>query len=164
MNMAEKIRNCRRKMDLTQPELADLVGVSPMTVRRWEWNERTPNASIIPKLAEVLNTSIEYLIKDTSEPEPESPRENQNQNEIKNPSYVNMKEAENKIGYTFWGKVLDEAQQVAARGDAKEITLITPLLKTAYEMLSGVNVPEEKPGQKMQFNNVDKGTLNATLK
>ena len=159
MNMAERIKYCRQKIKMSQQELADLVGISIMTVRRWEWNERTPNASIIPKLAEVLNTTAAYLMGEA--PESESPCENQNQNEIKNPSYINMKEAED---FSYWGGVVNNARRVAEKGDAKEITLITPLLKTAYEMLSGVNVPEEKPGQKMQFNNVDKGTLNATLK
>ena len=44
----------------------------------------------------------------------------------------------------YWGSVVDNARRVAEKGDAREVALITPLLKTAYEMLSGVNVNEEK--------------------
>ena len=33
-----------------------------MTIRRWEWNERNPDISIMPRLAEALNTSVAYLM------------------------------------------------------------------------------------------------------
>ncbi len=62
MNIAEKIKKCRKSNGLTQLELAQAIGVSPMTVRRWEWSERNPDISIMPKLAEALNTSVAYLM------------------------------------------------------------------------------------------------------
>ena len=62
MNMAEKIKKCRRQNGLTQIELADKVGISPMTIRRWEWGERNPDIALMPKLAEALNTSVQYLM------------------------------------------------------------------------------------------------------
>ena len=60
--MAEKIKKCRRQNGLTQIELADKVGISPMTIRRWEWGERNPDIALMPKLAEALNTSVQYLM------------------------------------------------------------------------------------------------------
>ena len=53
MNIAPKIKKCREQNGLTQIELAKLVGISPMTIRRWEWGERNPD---------ILNTSVEYLM------------------------------------------------------------------------------------------------------
>ena len=60
--MAEKIKRCRKKNGLTQTELAEKIGISPMTIRRWEWGERNPDIALMPKLADALNTSIEYLM------------------------------------------------------------------------------------------------------
>ena len=140
MNMAEKIRQCRRKIDLTQPELADLVGVSPMTVRRWEWNERTPNASLIPKLAEALNTTAGYLLGET-----EAPGENENQKS----EHIYKKEVEEKKeaeDFSYWGGVVNNARRVAEHGDAKEIALVGMLLRTATDAIMN-KIPEEKISQ-----------------
>ena len=62
MNMAEKIKKCRKQSGLTQIELAKKIGISPMTIRRWEWGERNPDIAFMPKLADALNTSVQYLM------------------------------------------------------------------------------------------------------
>lgn len=62
MNMAEKIKKCRKHNGFTQAKLAEILNLSVMTIRRWEWNERRPDVDILPRLAEVLNTSVEYLM------------------------------------------------------------------------------------------------------
>ena len=77
--MGEKIKKKRKFVKLSQNELADLLGVSYMTVRRWEANLRAPNSELLPQLAKVLNTSVEYLMgldtpeKTIEQPEPSSP-------------------------------------------------------------------------------------------
>ena len=62
MNTSEKIRVLRRRKSLTQEQLGDLIGVSYMTVRRWELGKTSPKTEEIKKLAEALNTSVEYLM------------------------------------------------------------------------------------------------------
>lgn len=62
MNLAERIKQCRKIRGLTQDKLSELLNISVMSVRRWEWGERKPDISIIPKLASVLNTTVEYLM------------------------------------------------------------------------------------------------------
>ena len=57
-----RIKSRRRELRLTQAQLAQIVGVSLMTIVRWEKGERTPDSAIMPRLAEALNTSVAYLM------------------------------------------------------------------------------------------------------
>ncbi|MBR2207925.1 MAG: helix-turn-helix transcriptional regulator, partial [Synergistaceae bacterium] len=70
MNLAEKIKQCRRAKNLTQAELAKIIEVSPITERRWEWNERKPRADELAKLADALGTTTDYLMGEDEPPQP----------------------------------------------------------------------------------------------
>lgn len=61
-SVSNRIRDSRKECRLTQQELADKVGVSLMTVLRWEKGERTPNTSIMPRLSDALHVSASYLM------------------------------------------------------------------------------------------------------
>lgn len=63
-NFAQRLKELRRKARLTQEELANLVKVSPITERRWEWGERTPRMEEIKKLVEVLHVSEAELLNE----------------------------------------------------------------------------------------------------
>ena len=58
----EVIRTLRKRRGLTQEQLAEQLGISVMTVRRWEWGQRTPRAEELQKLAEALGTTTDYLL------------------------------------------------------------------------------------------------------
>ena len=62
MSALENIKVIRRKKNMTQNELARLVGVSPQTVFRWEQGQRSPRAEELQRLAEVLGTPVAYLM------------------------------------------------------------------------------------------------------
>ena len=62
MNIGEHIKQLRKSKGLTQNKLAELLNISTMTVRRWEWGERKPDITVMPKLANTLNTSINELM------------------------------------------------------------------------------------------------------
>ena len=62
MSISENIKQMRKLTDMTQEDLGEKIGVSLKTIQRWEKNERTPNVSIIPKLAEVLQTTVTNLM------------------------------------------------------------------------------------------------------
>ena len=70
MNMAERIREQRKGHGISQGELADRMGLSVKTIVRWEANERSPKAAIMPQLAEVLHTTVPYLMGMEDSPTP----------------------------------------------------------------------------------------------
>ena len=59
---AQRIRDFRTHRGMSQEQLADLVQVSVMTVRRWEWEQRVPRLEEIKRLAEALGVTVEELL------------------------------------------------------------------------------------------------------
>lgn len=48
--------------DMTQCELANLIGTTNVTISRYISGDRSPRIEIIVKIAEVFNVSIDYLL------------------------------------------------------------------------------------------------------
>ena len=61
----EAIRTLRKRRGLTQEQLAEQLGISVMTVRRWEWGERVPNADDLKKASQVLDVPVTDLMEDS---------------------------------------------------------------------------------------------------
>ena len=59
-------------------------------------------------------------------------------------------------GMEFWGSVLDAADAAADRADAREISLITPLIHEAYNALLVAQKKLSSPSSKINLN--EKGT------
>ena len=59
--LGENIRRFRKKMKMTQEELADKIGVSFQAVSKWENAQSAPDISLLPLLAEVFNCRIDDL-------------------------------------------------------------------------------------------------------
>ena len=68
------ILRCRRTADLSQRELAAVLGVSASTVARWETGERIPNAVTVGKIAELAGYRL-GLFDHHDEPVKAAPRE-----------------------------------------------------------------------------------------
>lgn len=68
-NFGNRLRALRKKSGLTQPELADLVGVHETTIRRWENNGDKPMPDSFSNLAKALGVSEADLL---NEPPPNS--------------------------------------------------------------------------------------------
>lgn len=64
--IAEKIKELRLENELTQPDLAKLVGVSNGTISFWENGLSTPRFNYVKKLAESLGTTLEFLLEETT--------------------------------------------------------------------------------------------------
>ena len=52
----------RKSRKYTQQKLADKLGVSHQAVSNWERGESMPDISILPKLAELLGTSVDNIL------------------------------------------------------------------------------------------------------
>ena len=63
-NFAEKLKEARLQRDLSQPQLAEMVGVSHRSIVGYERGEKTPRQAKIYKLAKALNVSVKYLTDD----------------------------------------------------------------------------------------------------
>lgn len=61
---AENIKRYRKEKHITQADLANAVGVSQMSIRRYETKgdkNRVPSADMFDKIAETLGTSADVL-------------------------------------------------------------------------------------------------------
>lgn len=58
----ENIRNNRKKMSLTQEQLAEAMGVSVATVSKWENGSVSPDIGMLAELAEFFQMSVDVLI------------------------------------------------------------------------------------------------------
>ncbi len=63
-NIGRKISELRKEKNITQMELADLMGVSYQAVSNWERGNSMPDISKLPELAEILEISIDELLSD----------------------------------------------------------------------------------------------------
>ena len=72
-HISERIKQRRLEIRRTQKEIAEMVGVSLVTITRWEnpTSGRTPNSALLAKLADALETSVDYLMGTKKEKTPE---------------------------------------------------------------------------------------------
>ena len=64
MSISANLRILRKKARLTQIELAEKLGISIATLRRWEAGETTPNGTRIIELANIFRVSPEDIVTD----------------------------------------------------------------------------------------------------
>ncbi|EDS73449.1 DNA-binding helix-turn-helix protein [Anaerofustis stercorihominis DSM 17244] len=67
MKTGEKIAKARKNISLTQDQLAEVLDVSRQTISKWESDIAYPEAGKLKLLADTLNVSIDYLLKDEVE-------------------------------------------------------------------------------------------------
>ena len=64
MSMGSKLAQARKKANLTQEQLAERLGVTRQAVSRWESDTAYPETDKIVRMAELLEVSCDYLLKD----------------------------------------------------------------------------------------------------
>ncbi len=62
INIGENLKSLRINKNLTQEQLAEILGVSPQAIRRWENNSAYPDITMLPGIASFFNTTIDNLI------------------------------------------------------------------------------------------------------
>lgn len=60
--LGERIAAYRKKVNLTQEQLAEKCEVTAQAVSKWENNLTAPDLSLIPQLAEIFNVSCDELL------------------------------------------------------------------------------------------------------
>lgn len=68
----EFILQKRKEKNLTQAELADLLGVTNKAVSRWETGEGFPDVTMLPQIATVLGTTVDEILNGKSNPRSKS--------------------------------------------------------------------------------------------
>lgn len=63
MSFSCKIKEARLERNLTQEQLAELIGVHPRTYRNYETGKTVPRIQIIRKLCVILDTSSDELLE-----------------------------------------------------------------------------------------------------
>ena len=58
---------CRKKARVSQKQLAGELNVSQQCVAKWESGKSNPRAELLPKIAKVLNCTIDELLRPESE-------------------------------------------------------------------------------------------------
>jgi transcriptional regulator with XRE-family HTH domain len=90
----ERIKNLRLAKGLTLQQVGDSFGISKASVSGWESGKSHPDHKKLEQLAELLNTSIEYLVSGTG-------------------GTLNSTEAKIPIAFRSWSSLGDE-QNVSA--------------------------------------------------
>ena len=52
----------RKRLGMTQEQMAKLIGVDQATVCLWEKKKSKPNVKILPKVAEAYRVSVEEIL------------------------------------------------------------------------------------------------------
>ncbi len=58
----EKIKNLRVNSGMSQPQLAERLGVTKSAVNAWEMGTNSPSLSYIIRLAQIFGVSTDYLL------------------------------------------------------------------------------------------------------
>lgn len=70
MNIGERIYDLRKRNNMTQEKLAELLCVSPQAISKWERGVANPDLYLIPNIASLFNVSADLLLgMDTSDTE-----------------------------------------------------------------------------------------------
>ncbi|WP_404989051.1 helix-turn-helix domain-containing protein [Clostridium culturomicium] len=62
LNIGDKIKAARKSANITQKELANMIGVTTTTIQNYENNRREPNFNTLECISKALNLSINELL------------------------------------------------------------------------------------------------------
>ena len=72
--MYKRIRELREDHDLTQREVAEMLGMSQTGYSKYETGENDVPVAILEKLADLYHTSVDYLLGRTDQRKPYPPK------------------------------------------------------------------------------------------
>lgn len=69
ITLGTRIAALRKKKGMKQDEIAEILNVSAQAVSKWENDQTCPDITLLPKLAEILNVSVDELLSGKREPD-----------------------------------------------------------------------------------------------
>lgn len=60
--LAENLKHYRKRLGMTQEDVAQAMFVSPQSVSKWERGETTPDIELLPALARLMEVSVDALL------------------------------------------------------------------------------------------------------
>lgn len=70
MELTKSISNIRAercRVGMSQRQLAEVLGVTPASISRWECGECTPSMANLKRMSSLFGTTLDYLIADTTQ-------------------------------------------------------------------------------------------------
>lgn len=65
--IGKRIAELRKQKQMKQDDLAQLLGVSPQAVSKWENDQTCPDISLLPQLAKLLDVTVDELLSGKQE-------------------------------------------------------------------------------------------------
>ena len=64
MNFSEKLKLLRKNKGFTQEEFAELLNVTRIAVAKWESGQTYPDIANLIQISNIMNVTIDYLVRD----------------------------------------------------------------------------------------------------
>ncbi len=104
MTLGYKLSKLRKENNYTQEQLADILGVSRQAISKWESDAAYPETDKLIRISELFNCSLDYLLKEKIETEPEP--QTHEHNTTGNNSAVKKGVHDRKSTTILWGMPL----------------------------------------------------------
>lgn len=130
ITLGSRISEYRKRIGITQDQLAEHMNVSPQAVSKWENDLSCPDISSLPQLAEYFNVTIDELLRGENAKEVRVVPENERKD---------------------FDKMLLKINIESSDGDTIKVNLPLMLIKTALEI--GLQLPKFSKNDKL--NNID---------
>lgn len=66
----KRLEELRKKMKMTKKEVAGLLNIDQSTYGKYELGKREPDSEMLKKLADIFNTSVDYILGRTEKYNP----------------------------------------------------------------------------------------------
>lgn len=69
MTISESLKRFRKHFGVTQQQVATAIGVLKPSYQRYEYSTNIPSATVLIKIADAYNVSLDYLVGRTDNPQ-----------------------------------------------------------------------------------------------
>ena len=133
----KRVETLMRQQALTNQKMANKLNMDYSSFWRKINGKRNVDMTLLLRLAEILGTSVSYLIGETNVPYLNS--NNDNEKTLPQTSLSDTKGLEGKkrkLSFAYWGEVADTARDVAESGDKEAISYVSQMLNRALSSLT----------------------------